>query len=134
MEALALTLDNSGTIRDCGGPSEKLFQFRRDELIARHVSLLLPELQALELILDGEANPRLRYQCRIGRHFMAVTRDGEHFASKLFFNILDRSGNGRLTLIIRPTEAARLAPWQFTSHAKSTSNSSDISAAKIQFA
>jgi PAS domain-containing protein len=103
-DALALTLDNRGIIRDCSGPSVKLFNYRHDELIQRHISLLLPELEKLELVRNGEANHRLRYQCRIGRHFMAVTRHGEHYASKLFLNILDSSGDGRLTLIIRPAE------------------------------
>jgi hypothetical protein len=104
-DALALTLDNRGIMRDCSGPSIALFNYLHDELIHRHISLLLPELETLELVRNGEANHRLRYQCRIGRHFMAVTRDGERFASKLFLNILDSSGDGRLTLIVRPAEA-----------------------------
>jgi hypothetical protein len=105
--AVALTLDSGGTIRDCSGDSETLFNYRRDELLERHVSLLLPELETLELVRDGEANPRLRFQCRIGCHFAAVKRNGEHFASALFLNFLDNSGDGRLSLIVRPAEPSR---------------------------
>jgi hypothetical protein len=105
-DPVSLILDNRGMIRDCSGDSETLFKYRHDELIKRHVSLLLPELETLELVRNGEPNHRLRFQCRIGHHFAAVTRDGVHFASKLFLNLLDSSGEGRLSLIVRPTDPA----------------------------
>jgi hypothetical protein len=106
-DAVTLTLDNLGMIRDCSGPSEAVFKYRRDELIERHVSLLLPELEGLELVRNGEPNHRLHFQCRIGQLFAAVTRDGVRFASKLFFSLLDNTGDGRLSLIVRPANPSQ---------------------------
>jgi hypothetical protein len=101
-----LTLDDRGMICDCDRASETLFRYRRSELVWQHVSMLLPQLAGLELMSNGQPNPRLRFLCHIGRHFQAVTQDGEHFASELFLNVLDNMGRSRLLLIVRPAEAA----------------------------
>jgi hypothetical protein len=105
----ALTLDERGMIRDCSCAAEELFKYRRSELAWRHVSMLLPQLAELDLIQNGQANPRLRFLCRIGCPFQAVTHDGEHFASELFLNVLDNTEHGRLSLIVRPAEEAACA-------------------------
>jgi PAS domain-containing protein len=113
-DVVALTLDNIGMIRDCTESSEALFRYPRTEMIERHVSLLLPELGAMELVRDGEPNQHLRFQCRIGHRFSAMTRDGQRFPSKLFLNVLDSRGEGRLSLIIRPAQPFRQGearPW-----------------------
>lgn len=98
----ALTVDAHGMICDCNGASETLFKYRRSQLVWRHVSMLLPHLAELELIQNGQPNLQLRFLNRIGRHFQAVTQDGEHFASEIFLNLLDSTGHGRLSLIVRP--------------------------------
>lgn len=100
----ALTLDERGMIRDCSRGAELLFRCRRSELVWRHVSVVLPQLAELELMPNGQPNPRLRFLCRIGRQIEAVTHDGERFASDLFFNVLDSTGQDRLRLIVRPAE------------------------------
>jgi hypothetical protein len=100
----ALTLDERGMIRDCSRGAELLFRCRRSELVWRHVSVVLPQLAELELMPHGQPNPRLRFLCRIGRQIEAVTHDGERFASDLFFNVLDSTGQDRLRLIVRPAE------------------------------
>ncbi|MDD5175552.1 MAG: hypothetical protein PHQ05_03890 [Sterolibacterium sp.] len=100
----ALALDDRGMIRDCNRASEVLFEYRRRELIWRHVSMLLPQLAELELMQNGQPNPRLRFLCRAGYRYQAVTQNGLRFASKLFFNHLDNAGQGGLSLIVRPTE------------------------------
>jgi len=99
-----LTLDDRGMICDCDRASETLFRYRRSELVWKHVSVLLPQLAGLELMPNGQPNPRLRFLCRIGRHFQVVTQDGEHFASELLLNVLDNMGRNRLLLIVRPAE------------------------------
>jgi PAS domain-containing protein len=96
-----LTLDDAGTICDCNGEGEALFQYRRDELIGQHVSLLLPQLAELELMQGGHVNPHLRVRCRFGCHFQAVTRDDERFAIDLFLNMLGSGGHNRLSVIVR---------------------------------
>lgn len=102
----ALTLDERGMICDCDRAGETLFKYRRSELVWRHVSMLLPQLTELELMQNGQVDPRLRFLCRIGRPFLAVTRDGERFASELFLSVLDRTGHGRMLLIVRQAEEA----------------------------
>ncbi len=99
-----LRLNDRGMIRDCNRAIETLFNYRRSELVWRHVSILLPQLAEMTLLQDGQPNPRLRFQCRIGRHFQALTRDGEQFASELFINFLGSTENSRLLLIVRPAE------------------------------
>lgn len=101
-DVAALTLDDRGMVCDCNHAGETLFKYRRSEMVWRHVSLLLPQLAGLDLVQDGQPNPRLRFLCRIGRHFQAVTRDGAHFASEIYLNVLDTAGHGRLSLIVRP--------------------------------
>jgi hypothetical protein len=101
----ALTLDERGMIRDCSRGAEVLFRCRRSELVWRHVSMLLPQLAELELMPNGQPNPRLRFLCRIGRQLQAVTHDGECFACDLFLNVLDGTRHGRLLLIVRPAGA-----------------------------
>jgi len=81
-----------------------LFKYRRCELVCRPVSMLLPQLGELELITSGHLNPYLRFLSRIGHHFHAVTRDGERFRSKLFFNLVGSPERGYLSLIVRPSE------------------------------
>ncbi len=98
----ALTLDQRGMICDCNHACENLFEYRRGELVWRHVSMLLPELTELELMQNGQPNPRLSYLCHIGRPYRAITREGECFASKLFFTCLENPGHCQLSLIIRP--------------------------------
>lgn len=101
-----LTLDDRGMVCDCNSSGEALFKCRRSELVWRHISLVLPQLEELALMQDGQINPRLRFLCRIGRRFQAVARDGERFASELFLNLLDNKGHCRLSLIVRPAQEA----------------------------
>jgi PAS domain-containing protein len=106
-DTAVLTLDDRGMICDCNRVGELLFKYRRGELVWRHVSMLLPQLADLDLMPDGQPNPRLRFFCRIGGHLQAVAHDGESFACDLFLNVLDNgTGHGRLVLLVRPAEEA----------------------------
>jgi hypothetical protein len=100
----ALALDERGMIRDCSPAAEKLFRCRQTDLFGRHVSLLLPQLATLELMPNGEPNPRLRFLSRIGRHFFALTHDRQCFDCDLFLTVLDRARDGHLRLIVRPAD------------------------------
>jgi len=97
-----LTLDERGMILDCDRAGEALFKYRRNDLVCRHVSMLLPQLAELELMANGQPNPRLRFLCRIGCNLQTVTHDGERFASELFLTALDGNGHSRLLLIVCP--------------------------------
>jgi len=96
-----LTLDDRGVVCDCNDACETLFKCRRSDLLRRHVSKLLPQLAEMDLMPNGQPNPRLRFLCRIGRQFRAVADDGEDIASELFFNVLDNRGRHELSLIVR---------------------------------
>lgn len=97
-----LTVDCDGMIYDCNEDGESLFDYQRGELVRRHVSMLLPQLAKLELMPGGQPNPRLRFLCRSGHHYQAVTKHGGHFPSDLFLNHLDGHGRDRMSLIVRP--------------------------------
>ena len=97
-----LMLDEGGVICDCNRASETLFNYPRNELVWRHVSMLLPQLAEFDLMPDGQPNPRLRFLSRTGRHYRAETKGGGHFASNLFFNRLESTGHCRMSLIVRP--------------------------------
>ena len=100
----ALRIDATGMVCDCNRASEALFKYRRSELVWRPVSMLLPQLADWELVQNGQPNPHLKFLCRISRRFQAVTRDGKHFATELFFNLLNSAGRGGLSLIVRPAD------------------------------
>jgi hypothetical protein len=101
-DTAALTVDERGMVCDCNHAGELLFKYRRGELVWRHFSMLLPQLADVDLMPNGQPNPRLRYLCRIGCQLQAVNRDGERFACDLFLNAIDGTGHGRLRLIVRP--------------------------------
>jgi PAS domain S-box-containing protein len=103
-ELAALMLDQEGRIRDCNEPAEALFGFNHDELVARPVAFLLPQLRDVEWIQNGTLNPRLSFVCQIGRQFNAVRRDGSLFASMLFFHDIDHGKSRNVRLIIRRAE------------------------------
>lgn len=100
-ELASLTLDERGMIRDCDSGGEKLFGYRRSEMVWRHVSMLLPQLADIPVVANGEVNGDLRYFCRIGGHFQAHRRDGERFASDIFINDLRNPGSRNFSLIVR---------------------------------
>jgi PAS domain-containing protein len=97
-----LTLDGRGMICDCNRAGENLFEYHRNALVWRAISMLLPELAGLALMESGQPNARLRFLCRIGHQFQAVTQNGERFAGALCLNLLDSAGYGRLSLIVCP--------------------------------
>jgi len=99
-----LTLDDRGMISDCNRACEALFRYRRSELVWQHVSMLMPQLAELDLMQNGQPNPRFCFLNRIGRNFQAVTQDGTLFDTELFLNLLHNNGHYRLSLIVRRVE------------------------------
>lgn len=104
--AAGLLLDEHGIVRDCDSASEMLFGHRRSDMVARHVSMLLPQLAGIELLKDGQPNSKLRFHCRIGVRYQVLKRNGESFPCELFLNRLDNPGSPPLRLIVRRAEPA----------------------------
>lgn len=100
----ALTVDERGMICDCNRAIESLFGYRRSEVVWRHISMLLPQMEDVELMPQGRVNPRLQFLCRIGKPFAALDRSGERFDSNLFFNDLGNAGAPRLRVIVRAAD------------------------------
>lgn len=83
------TLDDLGVIRDCSRVCESVFGYLPDELIGRHISILLPQLPNADLVQEGRINSRLAFLCHCAFAFQARRRDGRSFSSELFINRLD---------------------------------------------
>jgi PAS domain S-box-containing protein len=102
----ALSLDERGMILDCSKTFEKLFGFRRSDLVWRHVSMLFSQLTGVELVQAGQVNPYLKYLCRCGQLFQAQNQQGDTFSSNLSFVRLEYDGRRFLRLIVNPSDRA----------------------------
>ncbi len=102
-EPVALILDECGMIRDCSDAGEELFGYKLRELISLPVSKLLPQLSEMELIQDGQFNPRFAYLCRCGHLFRAQNQHGRTFLSELGLVSLNQAGKRILKLFVLPS-------------------------------
>jgi PAS domain S-box-containing protein len=102
----ALSLDERGMILDCSKTFEKMFGFRRSELVWRHVSTLFTQLTGVELVQAGQVNPFLNYLCRCGQLYQAQNRQGDTFFSNLSFVRLEYDGRRFLRMIVHTTDSA----------------------------
>lgn len=100
-----LSLDERGMIQDCSKSFEKLFGFRRTDLVWKHVSSLIPRLADVELVQSGHLNPLLNYLCHCGHLYDALNSRGVVFPSSLSFVHIEHSGRRSLRLIVRPADA-----------------------------
>jgi PAS domain S-box-containing protein len=105
VDLAVFTLDDLGMIRNCSHACEQVFGYRPDELMGRHVSMLLPELPDTELVQEGRINSKLAFLCRCAIAFQARHRDGRHFPSELFINRLD---SHNVVVLVRCLDATRL--------------------------
>ncbi|MGA7180781.1 MAG: PAS domain-containing protein, partial [Thiobacillaceae bacterium] len=67
-----LFLNDDGLIEDCSAASETVFGYPKQELRGHHVSLLLPKLEGIELVNQGQVKPRLKFLCHCAVPFMAT--------------------------------------------------------------
>jgi PAS domain S-box-containing protein len=95
-----LFLNHAGLIENCSSACEAVFGYPRRELRGRHVSLLLPKLEGIELVNDGRINSRLRFLCRCAVPFLARRRDGTRFNSEVFLNYLNGKAQ-RVQILVR---------------------------------
>lgn len=102
-ELAMLRLDDQGVIRDCSQACEPVFGYSPGELAGRHISILIPQLQDVELVEEGRINARLAHLCHCAISFQARRRDGHHFAGELFINRLD---SHNVVFLVRSLEAA----------------------------
>jgi PAS domain S-box-containing protein len=105
-EVASLTLDESGMIRDCCRAAEKLFGYSLRQLCSQHVSALIPQLSGIEMVQEGQVNPKLAYLCRCGHLFRAESRYGDILPSELSLVRLENAGRRMLKLFVLPSVAA----------------------------
>ena len=111
-EPAQLHVDQNGLICDCNAASEALFAYSHSELLGQPISTLLPELRDSELWVNGQPNPHLRFLCRLGRHFRAVTNGGALFSGELYLNFLDNPGHHLVSVIVRPAREGAGPPTE----------------------
>lgn len=100
-EPPALSLDERGMIQWCNKPFESLLGFRRSELIWQHVSKLLPEFADIELVQNGQVNPRLNYLCHCGHLYETQSKDGDIFLASLALIRIEHNGKKSIRMIVR---------------------------------
>lgn len=98
-----LMLDERGMIRESSRAAERIFGYKRGELIWRHISLLFPQFSKMALVQDGQINQRLAFLCHCGHQFLAHGKNGNLFQSEL--HVVELGNNEKLILkmIVRPT-------------------------------
>ena len=101
-EPPALTLDERGMICDCSKAGETLFGYSRKDLVWQHVSKLLPELSAIQLVKNGKLNQQLAFLSRCGRPFCAINRIGTLFLIELNVVLLYVAGKRSIRVILQP--------------------------------
>lgn len=98
----ALSLDERGMIQDCSKSFERLFGFKRCDLVWQHISRLLPQLTGVDLVEAGRLNPVLNYLCHCGHHYQAKNQQGDTFPCNLNFVRVEFGGKRSLRLILSP--------------------------------
>jgi|GEM_PF-1645258 PAS domain S-box-containing protein len=106
-EPPALAMDERGMIRDCSESAERLFGYRRHDLVWQHVSMLFPQLTGVALVQEGRFNPLLNFLCRCGKPFQSRNRQGDAFSCNLNFVRLEHDGMRTLRLIVSPSDNAK---------------------------
>jgi PAS domain-containing protein len=102
MDPPALSLDERGMIQDCSKSFERLFGFKRCDLVWQHISRLLPQLTGVDLVEAGRINPFLNYLCHCGHHYLAQNQRGDTFPCNLNFVRVEFGGKSSLRLILNP--------------------------------
>lgn len=104
IDLATLTLNDLGVIRDGSCACEPVFGYSPDELIGRHISILLPQLPDADMVQEGRINSRLAFLCHCAFAFQARRRDGRFFASELFINRLDAHN---VVILVRTLDMSR---------------------------
>ncbi len=104
-----LTVQTDGTISDCNQLAGELLNSDPKLLRWQPIANFFPQLAEITLLVGEKLNPNLRFLSRVGYQFEAITTNGIHFSSKLFFVEINNKGEHYLRLLVRPTSADFLA-------------------------
>lgn len=101
-DSVVLMLNNKGMIRECSKTSRQVLGYPSSRLIWHHISMLLPQLENIQLTDGKRINPRLQFLSHIGHRFEVICPDGQHMESEMYINNVETSGNDYLRVILRP--------------------------------
>lgn len=102
-----LVLDEKGYIQECSRAVEKLFGYRRHELIWQHISCLFPKLAEITLMQSGRLNPMLNYICHCDHSFEAINKQGDINICNLNFLLMEYGSTPNMRLIVRPLSSGK---------------------------
>lgn len=106
----APALDARGLIDDCDQTAERMFGYRREQLLGQPVSMVLPELQGGTLYQAGRINPGLLYRSHIGAAFRARPCADQGFACLLFLTNIGSVSSPHIRVVLRRLAATGGAP------------------------
>jgi hypothetical protein len=97
-----IKLLENGMILTCSKAASDLLGFAPSKLTRQPISRLLPQLGEMSLIVDEKINPCLRFLSIAGHRFEVIGMNGVHFASELFFSVVEEFGKRCLKITIQP--------------------------------
>jgi hypothetical protein len=98
-----LVINPNGIIHGCNKAFERISGYLSSDILWKPVSMLLPQLESINLIAGKEINPRLRFLMHIGHRFDVIGLGGIQLASQLFINEIESLGQRYLRIIICPS-------------------------------
>jgi hypothetical protein len=104
---VALSLDESGIIRECDSVAEMVFGYLPHELYWQHISCLFPTLADVALMQGNQLNPMLNYICHCDHYFEAIDKQENIIICHLNFVLVENEGRQNLRMIVRPVPNAR---------------------------
>jgi hypothetical protein len=96
-----LWVNEDGFVLDCCAHTEEVFGFWRDELLGKHISMLLPDLKNISMIDERGVSPALAFLCQCVTPFCGVNRAGIGSAYSIVPHLISTSIGRGLMLILR---------------------------------
>ena len=106
---IEIEMDTQGIIRNCNTECESLMGFKKEELVSRHITMLIQALGDVPLMLRGKLNPHLVFICHSGIPFRMKNKAGGTFFSELKIVQLPHMDATQLRLLACPLPSG--AKW-----------------------
>lgn len=111
---IEIELDETGIIQNCNVTCEEMVGFKKEELVARPISMLIRKLSEYQIILNHSLNPVLEYICHCGMPFQVKSKAGDTFFSQIRFVHLQHLNVPRVRLLASPMAPGYVGPLIMT--------------------